>query len=310
MKFLYDIRAEVWIANCYQNATTPVEVQVRPKGTFSRAYSPDVLNLETHEADAQHPLTHVLDLSREGLYDMLPETLHHLPTPPLRAGRDEARAMLDQSKRLRHEENEARTFWMPFEQESFRQRVQIEAQEAQALTHAYGAVWDELQNCLWGNLPIPLSVRQRACLLATWTNAYRIVGDWEGTAFYLSEFLQVPVQVQYGDFGSSTESALAGPQSVALGNAYLGQDWILNTDYLVDEGGTVRLQIGPLRNDQLSDFLPDGIGLRYVRLLADYLLPADADWELEIEPDEQTSFFRLSDGAIAGRLGLTTWLSN
>lgn len=310
MRFLYDIRAEVWIADHYRTATVPTEVVVRPKGTFSRSYSADILKAETYEADTQHPLTHVLHVSREGLYDTLPETLHHPPAPPLQAGRDEARAMLEQSKRLRHEENEARTFWLPFEQEVFRQRVRIEEHEAQALTRSYGPIWNELHDYLWGELPVTLSARQRACLLAIWTNAYRIVGDWKQTAFYLEEFLQVPVQIQYGAFTSTDHrSSAAIAQSVTLGAGRLGQDWVIDAGNLLDDGGTVRVSIEPATNDQLADYLPDGIGLAYISLLADYLLPADADWQLEVRTDKVEGYFQLSEAETAGRLGLTTRLS-
>lgn len=309
MRLLYDIRAEVWIADQQQKTTVPSEIVVRPKGTFSRAYNPDVLSVETYEPDALHPEMHVLQLSREGLYDMLPETLHHPAAPPLRAGRDEAQAMLEQSKRLRQEENEARTFWLPFEQESFRQRVRIEAQEAQALTHAYGSIWDELHSYLWGDLATQLSPRQRACLLAIWTNAYRIVGDWAQTEFYFEEFLQVPVQIQYGNFTESAPQAKTRPESAGLGLGRLGQDWVISTDNLVDDGGTVRLTVGPLNDAQLGDFLPNGIGLRYISLLADYLLPADADWQLALQPEPVDNSFILSSKATTGRLGLTTTLT-
>ena len=309
MHLLYDIRAEVWIADQQRNATAPADVLVRPKGTFSRSYSPDVLKTETYDADALHPLSHVLHLSREGLYDTLPETLHHPPAPPIRAGRDEARAMLEQSKRLRQEEAEARTFWLPFEQESFRQRVHIEDQEAWALTRAFGPVWDELQACLWGTLPVSLSPRQRACLLSVWINAHRIAGDWERTAFYFGEFLQVPVQIRHGAFAdvNRADSERSIP-SVTLGAGRLGQDWVVAAGRLTDDGGTVRLRIGPLTDGQLADYLPTGIGLDYVRLLADYLLPADADWQLELRPDERADGFRLSANGVSGRLGMTTAL--
>ncbi|MFD2571147.1 type VI secretion system baseplate subunit TssG [Spirosoma soli] len=310
MRFLYDIRAEVWIADHYRTTTLPTEVFVRPKGTFSRSYSADVLKAETYEADTQHPLTHVLHLSREGLYDSLPETLHHPPAPPLRAGRDEARAMLEQSKRLRHEENEARTFWLPFEQESFRQRVQIEDQEAQALTRAYGPIWDELHGYLWGELPMPLSPRQRACLLAIWTNAHRVAGDWERTAFYFEEFLQVAVWIRYGTFTDATATkGTTVAQSVTLGNGRLGQDWVVDPGNLVDDGGTVRLSIEPLTDEELTHYLPNGLGLAYIKLLADYLLPADADWQLEVRTNKVEGSFQLVPAGTAGRLGLTTTLS-
>lgn len=307
MRLLYDIRAEVWIADHQQKSTVPTEIVVRPKGTFSRAYSADVLTVDSYEADALHPLTHVMHLSREGLYDTLPETLHHPPAPPLRPGRDEARAMLDQSKRLRHEENEARTFWLPFEQESFRQRVRIETQEAQSLTRTYGAIWDELHSYLWGDLG--LSARQRACLLSIWTNAYRIVGDWDQTAQYLEEFLQVPVQLQYGTFTDIDDFLSTEAEPLPLGLSRLGQDWILGGNDLTDDGGTVRVTLGPLSNDELTDYLPNGVGLRYIKLLADYLLPADADWQLDVRPDDSEGMFSLTDGRTTGRLGMTTMLA-
>lgn len=313
MRFLYDIRAEVWMAQQQQQPSeTPAEVVVRAKGTFSRAYNPDVLRVETHEADALHPLTYLLSLSREGLYDTLPETLHHPPSAPLRAGRDEARAMLEQSKRLRQEETEGRLFWLPFEQETFRQRVRIEAQEAQALTQTYGPVWDELHRYLWGALPVKLSARQRACLLTIWINAHQTVGNWEQTAMYIARFLEVPVQIRYGARAGKTvgyDAAVSMP-TPTLGNSRLGQDWVLSSDDLPDDGGLVRLQIGPLSPLQLHDYLPGGLGLKYIRLLADYLLPADADWQLVILPDPVSDGFRLSADGTTGRLGMTTTLSN
>lgn len=310
MHLVYDIRAEVWIADQQQQATVPTDIIVRPKGTFGRAYSADILDVETYEADSLHPLTHVLHLSREGLYDMLPQTLHHPPAPALRAGQDEARAMLEQSKRLRQEETDARTFWLPFEQESFRQRIQIESREAQALTRAYGPVWDELQACLWGDLPVGLSPRQRACLLSVWINAHRVAGNWEQTAFYFSEFLQAPVTIRHGAFGGiSRASGSNTTWPATLGNGRLGQDWVLTAGNLTDDGGTVRLSVGPLTSEQLTDYLPMGVGLDYVNLLADYLLPADADWQLELQADEHGNDFRLSTSGTTGRLGLTTTLN-
>jgi hypothetical protein len=218
--------------------------------------------------------------------------------------------MLEQSKRLRQEENEARTFWLPFEQELFRQRVAIESQEAQSLTRAYGAIWDELHSYLWGELAIPLSPRQRACLLAVWTNAHRIVGDWEQTAFYFGEFLQAPVSVRHGPLSGAPGVQTGWETSIrTLGAGRLGQDWVLANTNLTDEGGTVRITVGPLTDEQLADYLPTGVGLDYVKLLADYLLPADADWQLELRPDETNDGFRLSTAETAGRLGLTTILT-
>src|SRR5690606_36279594 len=55
---------------------------------------------------------HVLYTSREGLYDMLPQSLFHQSAPPKNANGNE---VLDYFKQHKVEEKNARLFFLPFE---------------------------------------------------------------------------------------------------------------------------------------------------------------------------------------------------
>ncbi len=94
------------------------------------------------------------------------------------------------------------------------------------------------------------------------------------------------------------------------GEGRLGLDYVLpQSGATTDDGGMVRLTFGPLAAEQLKDFLPDGTALRHVRMLAGYLLPADADWQIDVLPDAGNTGFQLTEVGTSGRLGLTTTLT-
>lgn len=268
----YDIRAEVW-ANTRFRAAPDVPLLVRHRGNRDRFCQPDF----RMEQDGSGRLGgDVLLLNRMGLYDTLPEVLFH-PPPVLRPG--EALTpprMVDDSRYGQRQEAIARQFWLPFEQELFRQRVSIEAQEADVMTQSEGAVWQDLQTALCGPVPFPLSAAQRISLLTIWLNAHRIAGDWAQTAAYCAEFLGVPVRLSYR--ASASQSVGLPP----LGQGLLDNDLILIDNAPPDEGGTICFHVGPLASGaELVAYLPGGQRLAQVQLLADYLLPADVDWVVE-----------------------------
>ncbi|MBO0936697.1 hypothetical protein J2I47_09090 [Fibrella sp. HMF5335] len=304
-----DIRAEVWLALQLARPDHP-NVVVRPQGTFTRSFSPDVLSVEDVDALPGEADRRYVDLSREGFYDMLPEALFHPPRAA--SGRTETPAAL--SKRLRQEEQQGRQFWLPAEQEVMRQRVRIEQQEAQTLTKATGPIWQEVFDWLLSVRGFTFTDRQQVCLLAIWINAHRVVGNWPETAAYFTRFLQVPVHITHGPrraplrpvrFSDRTDTS----PTPRLGAMRMGIDWILPPSHdPADDGGVVQLAIGPLPPAQLADYLPNGIGWRYISLLAGYLLPADADYLVVPLPDAKGAFFSLANSPTAGRLGMTTAL--
>lgn len=321
----YDIRAEVWAAQeraaveraalgqtglNETDSPASADLVIRARGTFSRPFSPDVLTVDEVTGDAGQTSVTYADVSRDGLYDSLPEALAH-PVRPVRPGDEWAADAVAESRRLHREEAEARRFWLPFEQETFRQRVRIEAQESEALTGRHGPVWDELHDWLLGPAAANLSPEQRASLLRILINAHRIVGNWPLTARAMSQFLRVPVALRFGPQSTggvaSQRTGQAAP--VRIGACRLGEDFIVAQPIPTDDGGQVRIQIGPLTGDRLADFLPNGTGEGHVRLLAGYLLPADADYVLTIVPEPADAAFQLTNTPTTGRLGLTTRLA-
>ncbi len=300
-----DIRAEVWLAQQQHP-----NVVVRHQGTFARSYSPDVVTMADVEGQPGHADTRYVDLSREGFYDMLPEALFHPHKPD--NGRPEKPTAL--SKRLRDEEQRGRQFWLPAEQEVMRQRVRIEQQEHQTLAKATGPIWQEVFDWLLSVRGYTFTDRQQVCLLAIWINAHRVVGNWTETAAYFSRFLQVPVHLTHGPIRPVLRPVRSSSKNEKghvprLGAIRAGVNWILPPSQAPsDDGGVVQIAIGPLAAHQLTDYLPNGIGWQYVSLLAGYLLPADADYQVVPLPEANGAIFSLSSSATSGRLGMTTAL--
>jgi hypothetical protein len=71
-----DFRAEVLVAFWLENGEKSLDnITIRPNGTFQRPYRKDVLEIEQSEKEQPDGVT--LHISREGLYDMLPEGVFH-----------------------------------------------------------------------------------------------------------------------------------------------------------------------------------------------------------------------------------------
>lgn len=96
-------------------------------GIFKRGYVKDVMAVRrkvTETANEKHYLE--VELTREGLYDMLPKPLFNLHQNPdffINAEED------DEDKVQMENENQNRRFFQPIEQESFRLRLSIEERE-------------------------------------------------------------------------------------------------------------------------------------------------------------------------------------
>jgi hypothetical protein len=119
---LYDIKAEVIIADLIENKVNPADIVFIPDGSFKRNYTHDILFAEVRKLNNSQQVVNI-HTSRDGLYDSLPEGLFHEQTHErITSGKD----MAEDSKKLKLEEKEARNFFLPFENEIFFQRVILE----------------------------------------------------------------------------------------------------------------------------------------------------------------------------------------
>ena len=132
-QLLNDIRAEIYAANLIENSeetTQKLGVDdfiIQPIGAFKRSYSRDVIKTKEKQfAKKQHKHVYI-KINRDGLYDHLPEGIFHEHY----TGKGERTLKQSEAniKQKKKEEQAARTFFLPFEQEFYRQRLIIELEE-------------------------------------------------------------------------------------------------------------------------------------------------------------------------------------
>lgn len=275
-------------------------VLICPQGTFHRSYRQDILAVAPPGRKTE---TIRIDLAREGLYDMLPEGMFH-ESPPGGAGID-TEAAVREVEQNRREEQEARRFFLPVEQEFYRQKIALEHQE-----HAFfqSAKVDSSAGAflrkLW-DVPADLPATQQQGFLFLAPHLHRLAGRLAEVERCFALLLPVPMRLTQ-QYHFDPESVELAP--VLLGALVLGHDTVLG-DTLDDPWPYWQLALGPLPGEQLLLFLEGGTMHRFIRWLAGYLLPAGVDYQLdiEVEPDDQ-AFCLHDDTSFMGRLGHTTYL--
>ncbi len=276
-------------------------VLICPQGTFRRSYREDILAVASPVGQTEAVR---IDVAREGLYDMLPEGVFH-ESPPGGASIDTESAVREVEQN-RREEKEARRFFLPVEQEFYRQKIALEHQE-----HAYfqSARPDSRASTflrkLW-NIPVDLSPAQQQGFLFLAPHLHRLAGRLPEVERCFALLLPVPVQLTQR---YHPKEVLINLASVPLGEMTLGHDTILS-DIIDDPWPYWQLMLGPMKGEQLRSFLEGGAMYRFIRWLSGYLLPAGVDYAIDIEVETDDQAFRLRDDtSFMGRLGHTTYLT-
>ncbi|MEZ5009402.1 MAG: hypothetical protein R2753_14760 [Chitinophagales bacterium] len=109
------------LINFYGNEVLPINFQL--KGQFERSYSKEILNTNT-KFDGSGDEYLQVELSREGIYDGLPIFALHTIIKKQKRGKS-LKNDVTLSKEIVQEEEAARQFFNPFEQEIYRLKGQI-----------------------------------------------------------------------------------------------------------------------------------------------------------------------------------------
>jgi len=282
-----------------------LQLTFEPRSAFSRNYRKDILHEEVVPGEEDVPEAITWQLSRDGLYDLLPEGLFHQPQNRKAFRRTDE--MIDEYKRQKREEKEARTFFLPFEQAFYGQRLLLEQQEQQALTGFTGRQQQQLLQQFWG-VKVPLSPSQLSALMHVLPLAQRIIGEWELVEQCFEAILGVPVHLKRSWRGEQVESQLDTP---ALGAANLGVDFVLGHTFNTQIPVFI-IEAGPLPGERIPAWLPGAAERNILDLLCDFFIPIEAEVQISllIGSQGETATFTLDETADgAGRLGYTTTLT-
>jgi hypothetical protein len=299
-----DIKAEVLMADFMEKGLQPEEFIVFPSGSFARRFSSDIKKAETLRL-GNHQKLLTIHVNRDGIYDSLPEGFFHAESERPPRGSSE---MSEESKRLRKEEKESRAFFLPFENEIFLQRIVLEISERRILNHFSETLFDEIYPEFW-NLDKSLDARYLSKLGVLLPHAHQMAGNPLLTARSLEFIIGEKVTVRMFRSGEKKgEKFIRSVQeNLPLGASRLGMDFICG-ECFDDLLPAMEFIIGPVKKENIPDYVEQGRTRKFLDCFFQYLIPADTIVTTTITVNHDEQDFILENGSWASTLGFDTSL--
>lgn len=289
----YDIRAEI-IANelIESNALASDEIVISNAGQFSRSYRSDVLGALVQDDNYSKQDCLTLNLSRDSMYDALPEGFVH----SLKENNADksVRQMIKEHKYQKKQENEARNFFTPFENEIFHYRTKIESVERDFLYKLNGSKPLEFFYDFWG-LPhdYPSVLVSKFIQLLPYT--YKIVGDIDLSCKCLASIIEEKVQYSI----TSSKEYSDEREQISLGENRLGVDFICGNNYM-DYSLNVTIEIGPLINKSFENYIHDGKIKAFITCFYEHFFPMEAEVKTILLLNQETEEFNFNKQPVLG----------
>jgi hypothetical protein len=283
-----DARAEPQLALALRKGLLVDDFMVSCDSLFHREYSKDIIDAEIKE-DARKRNLLQIHLSRSGIYDQLPEGLFFQPQE--QRGASSASDMVAGYKLNKKKEEEIRKFFLPFENDFFWQRLQIEQEEARLLEGLQTDILNDYFRQLW-NIPDSIPGRYVLQLILLLPHAYKIAGNLLLMAQSLEHLLEEEVVVR------KTRPAvirMEGGVSSGLGNAQLGLNMVCGEEFFEDFPA-IEIVIGPLIYSRVGDYLKGGERYGLLETFTRFFVPAGVDTEVTIAVPEEKQSMTLEKG--------------
>lgn len=274
-----DLRIEVLLADLLENGISWNDIYVHSTGIFSRKYSKDVERIEWEEdEEIDYKKLHLYTF-REGFYHLLPETFIHQPSQ--RASANNIEATLKEMQLQREKAKEATLFFLPFEQEIYRLKTEVEVNERSVYEYDTQHQGLAILNYIFWDLPNYISDKQRIVLYHLFPLLYRIVGniDWVQKTFQLC--LGVEVSLKKGKPINYFQDA---NKLKPMTEMFLGVDMLLGNTFS-DGIPIYEVHIGPIPKAQIPHFLPGGNLRKFTDYLCGCLLPVEMEVQIILRPN-------------------------
>lgn len=296
-----DFLAEIMAAEMIKGGFSPERLYFRALGTFRRPVGRDVESLElfTPHENAS-PFVHI-EVNREGLYDMLPESIFHFREK--KDPRNEKTAILESIKKVREEEADARKFFGPFENEFYHLRLLVELKKRMLLQA--GADHDNrvFFESVYGNSAL-LDDQQVLALLYILPLVHRVRGDLKNMALCIKTLIRQQVYIHLKKYNNENHYSGNIP---GLGTALLGVDSVTGPEF-VSGDSFYEIHISELPGAEVKHFLEDGFYYAILSYLCKYLFPAGAEYNFVLHIRKEDRYPVLSGDEKESYLGFNTYL--
>lgn len=291
-----DIRAEVIVAALVENGLKIDDIVINPVGISQRNVRKDLIDVYNKEGGADNGEYLFMDVSREGLYDTLPQGVFH--QPKVIGKKRSTDDLIDEMKLFKKQEEAARLFFLALEKEYGRIRVTEEQEERKSILgfsehykfDLYLKIWPELRK---------IDQKYLTLLFQLLPESYKILGNNELISKLLEIVCNKPVEVKIIDdcrvnFGNNIHNN--------LGTCLLGFDFILGNQY-IDFDPQIEIHIKEIKREELIEFLPNGKLRNVFDLLCEYFFSYSTEINvlLSLQKEEEGVF--LSSGEVVSYLG-------
>lgn len=259
-----NLKAEVLIAEIQEKSElTSDDFVIANKSTFSRPYRRDIISVDN--LINENKIT--LNLSRNGIYDTLPEGLFHVPK-----GNQDANTYISRRKIVKQEEQDARAFFAPFENEFFYQRLKVENRERELLNGFYNLNDEFLMNFWKIDRQFPKEYINKLIKLIPFS--HKISGDFELTRLCLEEILGD--KVAFKRIYESETIVNSKNKKFNLRKGFqLGVDSVLASENNEVLSPILEVSIGPVSEKKINNYLKkDGV-LKFINTFYDYFVPME-----------------------------------
>lgn len=285
----YDLRAEVVLASFLEeaNAENEFNYYINPLSQFERSYRKDIVKSEVidFEYDARQFLK--INLSRDGIYDTLPEgILHYRNYNDKSISADEMSKHYQERKK---EEESARMFFLPFENEFFEHSLDRENREKRYLLNLNGEKPLDFLFEFWGlskSLPLALSAK----FIRLLPYIYEITSNIPLIESSLSYLLNEKVEIIRLD----TDEEKNDSQKKSMEEQRLGIDFVIGNNY-VDHTVKMEVRVGPLENSEFRSYTRNGEMNNFLNIFYEYVFPIEIDLITTILLPTEKEEFKLEE---------------
>jgi len=292
----FDVRAELLFDALIKFGNDDADIVIKNSGLFFRKYSKDILNVTTDNND---PDILNIAVSRDGIYDIMPESLTHNYR-----GNDEREDPVQEFKKRKREEKEARHFYSPLENELFRFRHDIEKYESEFFSSMNtGGVADIIRIILGVDAIIPdvLVVKLFYAFMKQKSSSNQDVP-------HICSILQ-SILLEEVTFKTS---------NIKLDRVYdvenQNDDMIMGINTTLESSENIFLKkyefkIGPLVNpDNLPYYFNGQVLEAFLNTFFNLFIPFHAQFSFTISLNHEDELFSMDDTLYKSRLGISTVL--
>jgi hypothetical protein len=286
-----NVKGEVIVAGLVNAALDPNDIDTTNDGSFKRPFRKDILKMTTVESDYDEHSLNIL-LSRNGIYDLLPEGFCHKQDPTTNS----TKVFSEYCKKRKKEEENCRKFFWPIESEYVNQLVKLEQKEQELLYNPSTTFYDFLADFwMMDKLPQPYE----GILLHLLPFMQTIAGDFKLICRCLQELFKVPVEYKM----EHRSISFGGDKESGMGNARLGRNFMAGA--FVHALPYVVFVIGPVKSNQLKDFLEGGEINKFLQKFYKYAVPFEVDVETKVLSEK---FVRTEGDPTYGVMGYSSCL--